>query len=489
MKSFSHLKSNQYSIKSREIRNYIYSMMKSDADSMQADYYTKHYYGSKNAFLWIDRLGVDERADTLLTYLKTVKNIGFSDDKFCVNRISDDLIRFRSLNFDDGNHNINMVLASLEYHLTKAYLRYVVGQRYGFTNPYGMFNHLDIKNKDSLQVSYYKLFEVAMDRPNKKFWVNAINEVRHHNLSNYLTAIEPNNELYREFSKRLPSAVTRNQRVKLLCNMERARWRLKDEPQRHDKYVLVNVPSQHLMAKDGKKILSMRISIGSFDTKTPLMISQIKRMDINPQWIIPKSIIVKSISKHAQDETYFDSHRYFIRHRISGKRVDVKQVTRSMLESGDYFVIQEGGEGNALGRIVFRFNNDLAIYLHDTSSRANFEQSNRDVSHGCVRLEKPFDFAVFLLSDQDKKLSNKIQYSMTADVQSKSVFEKSSKPTVSKDTLNREKLISSVNVQPAVPLFILYYTIYPDENNVMKEYGDVYGYDRVIYQYLQNYMK
>lgn len=78
---------------------------------------------------------------------------------------------------------------------------------------------------------------------------------------------------------------------------------------------------------------------------------------------------------------------------------------------------------------------------------------------------------------------------MTADVQSKSVFEKSSEPTVSKDTLNREKLISSVNVQPAVPLFILYYTIYPDENNVMKEYGDVYGYDRVIYQYLQNYMK
>ena len=33
---------------------------------------------------------------------------------------------------------------------------------------------------------------------------------------------------------------------------------------------------------------------------------------------------------------------------------------------------------------------------------------DRGVSHGCVRIEKPYDFAVFLLADKNKKLKEKI---------------------------------------------------------------------------------
>ena len=83
-------------------------------------------------------------------------------------------------------------------------------------------------------------------------------------------------------------------RNQLLCNMERCRWEQKVYPQNYDKYVLVNIPSMHLVAVDGEKQLSMRIGLGSMETKTPLLNSRIKRMDFNPQWIIPKSIIKKS---------------------------------------------------------------------------------------------------------------------------------------------------------------------------------------------------
>ncbi|MCH3980380.1 MAG: hypothetical protein LKE41_00385 [Prevotella sp.] len=55
------------------------------------------------------------------------------------------------------------------------------------------------------------------------------------------------------------------------------------------------------------------------------------------------------------------------------------------------------------------------------------------------------------------------------------------------DTLDRSSLIGTLKVEPKVPLFITYYTIYPDQKGHLREFDDVYGYDRVIYQYLRNY--
>ena len=102
----------------------------------------------------------------------------------------------------------------------------------------------------------------------------------------------------------------------------------------------------------------MRICLGSLETKTPVLNSHIKRMDFNPQWIIPKSIIRKSVCHHAGDNAYFDNRNYFIRERKTEKTVDPSVATGSMLCSNDYMVIQRGGKGNALGRVIFRFDND-----------------------------------------------------------------------------------------------------------------------------------
>nr|WP_254244306.1 L,D-transpeptidase family protein [Hymenobacter sp. BRD128] len=45
---------------------------------------------------------------------------------------------------------------------------------------------------------------------------------------------------------------------------------------------------------------------------------------------------------------------------------------------------------NALGNIVFRFNNPYSVYLHDTPQRQLFAQPMRALSHGCIRLEHPW---------------------------------------------------------------------------------------------------
>ena len=99
------------------------SLMNNDSGSTVADLHTKRYYRNHGGFLWVDRHGIDHRADTLLTYLQKVDEMGFKTKHFYVNQITQDLERLHSLNLGEGNEDINHVMARLEYRLTKSYLR------------------------------------------------------------------------------------------------------------------------------------------------------------------------------------------------------------------------------------------------------------------------------------------------------------------------------------------------------------------------------
>lgn len=60
-----------------------------------------------------------------------------------VSQIEKDLNIIKSLNVSDGNDNINIILARLEYNLTKALLRYSTGLRFGMVNPDYLYNNLE----------------------------------------------------------------------------------------------------------------------------------------------------------------------------------------------------------------------------------------------------------------------------------------------------------------------------------------------------------
>jgi len=476
-----------YKINSHRIKEQMNVLIKEDKDTLMADYRTRSYYLRKGAFLWIDRLGIDDRADTLLAYINQVDKLGFSKSKFKVQQIQEDLLRVRTLNFDTAYNNINRVMARLEYNLTKAYLRYVTGQRFGYINPKYIFNKLDVNDSDSVRVSYRCLFDIPMQQVGPSFYKEALRKISNDSVGEFLKDVQPKSPMYKELFALLNNIQTKSsEKPKIMVNMERCRWRLRNFPQQHKKYILVNIPSFKLIAVDGDEVLKMRIGCGTFETKTPLLTSLIARMDINPQWIIPRSIIRKSIVRHLGDSGYFAHNHYFVRERRSGKSVDISRVTFSMLDSPDYLVIQEGGEGNSLGRIIFRFDNAFSIYLHDTSSKDVFARDDRGVSHGCIRVEKPFDLAVFLLKDKTNDLIHKISYSMNADV-SELKRNHNKKDEERPDTLNRGLIIGSVPVDPQVPIFITYFTIYPDEKGKLQDFDDVYGYDKVIYKYFANY--
>ena len=483
---YSDMRVPEYEQNSIKIQAEISRQIHSDKENLAVDSKSRAHYLSKRPWLWISRVGVDKKADTLISFLEGVEEMGFATSRFKVQKIKDDLRRFRNLDFDTLDNKINKVLGRLEYNLTKAYLRYATGQRYGFVNPKYIFNKLDVYERDSARRSYRLLFGIPMQYPNASFYDTAFRKVYNDSLSEFLHAIQPQAPLYYRLRERLnKETILASERPKIMVNMERCRWQVNESPRQFAKYVLVNVPSFKLKAVDGKSVLAMRIGCGSQETKTPLLTSRIKRMDINPQWIVPRSIIDKTIINHAGDSAYFARHRYFVRERRTGKVVSPEKVSRAVLSNRNFLVIQEGGENNSLGRIIFRFDNDFSIYLHDTSSKDVFLRENRDVSHGCVRVERPFDLAVFLLADKEEKTIDRIRYSMEANVKALGVNGK--KKNDNSPTLDRRRLIRFLSVDPQIPIFITYYTLYLNEEGELEEFRDVYGYDKVIYQYLAAY--
>ncbi len=484
LESFAGLSDSRYAVDASVVRHNVSRLLAADNDVCKLDRFVREYYSDGKPFLWITKQGVTPKADSVLAYLENIPRMGFDREKFCYSTIKESLAASRALDFGQGKADVNDVLARLEYSLSKAYFRYCIGQRYGFVNPAKLFNSVDVRDSDSIRVSYRMLYDVKTKRPDNAFYAEACAALRSpQSAGDFLHNSTPHNNLFRILEKRLADSNDAYERKLVLCNMERSRWNLYDYPQDNNKYVLVNIPSSHLWAIDNKQCLSMRIGYGASDTKTPLITSKIFRMDFNPQWVIPKSIVKKSVVQHAGNSSYFESHNYYIYDRILGKSVDPSSVSDVMLLDKRYRVIQRGGKGNALGRVIFRFDNDCAIFIHDTSNPGVFSKADRSVSHGCVRVEKPYELAVFMLGKTDDDVLDDIKYAMTYSDNGENVNGGNGTAYA-----KRKKPIGSLRVEPNIPVFITYYTMYPDVNGTLQIYPDVYGYDQLLYGRLTGFM-
>lgn len=489
MEDFYVEESARYALSSHEISGYLEHILRTDTDGTAADRQLKEYYRKGGELVWIDRLGIDSRADTLIGELhRRLTQMGFRERAFRVDQIEDDLTRMRSLDFDDGANSASHVAARLEYNLSKAYLRYVIGQRYGFTNPVRLLNRLDATAVDSTgkALGYRSLFDVAMEQPGSEAAARALQKVRGDSVGEYLSEVLPRDSVYQQMQRLLATA-DGAQRTRVLVNMERRRWREAMPLAAQQRYVVVNVAAYHLWAVSPDTIVDMRAACGACKTKTPLLTSRITHMEVNPQWIMPFSIVQNDVARHAGDSAYFARHRYFITEKSTGRRMAATAVSRQMLLGGGYRVTQEGGVGNALGRIIFRFPNDYSVFLHDTSSPGVFNRDDRGVSHGCVRVQRPFDLARFLIGDEDDEWElDKLRITMGLAPESDRGREYVG---ALEPDAPQPRLISWRKVDPRVPLYITYYTLFPVPRGELTVYPDVYGYDKALAGALAAYTK
>jgi murein L,D-transpeptidase YcbB/YkuD len=103
----------------------------------------------------------------------------------------------------------------------------------------------------------------------------------------------------------------------------------------------------------------------------------------NPPWNVPQSIVAESVGSLV---------------RNSPATARARGYTWSY-SGGALRVTQQPGPQNALGQMKLDMPNPYTVYLHDTPSKALFDQEQRALSHGCIRTDKPFDLAEQLLRD------------------------------------------------------------------------------------------
>lgn len=187
-------------------------------------------------------------------------------------------------------------------------------------------------------------------------------------------------------------------------SLEKWRWK-KEQP---DRYIRVNIPEFHLYLVDQKKVKRKhRVVVGAYATQTPEFTAQMKRMVTNPFWHVPYSISSTEILYGARkDSTYIRSKGYKLFKK--GEEVDPSTVDWSSIRQTNfpYRVRQDGGSGNSLGKIKFLFPNIYSVFVHDTPSKRLFANDVRAYSHGCVRLEHPFDLAKALIELDEYDLEN-----------------------------------------------------------------------------------
>jgi murein L,D-transpeptidase YcbB/YkuD len=131
-------------------------------------------------------------------------------------------------------------------------------------------------------------------------------------------------------------------------------------------------------------------------------------------------------------------------------------------------VREKPGPKNSLGLVKFMFPNEYNIYLHSTPAPELFERTRRDFSHGCIRVQKPEDLAVWVLNtsatpgpaDGSWDLAH-VHEAMTAGPDN-----------------------HQINLKNPIPIVIFYVTAIAAEDGHTHFFDDLYGYDQKLQQVL-----
>ena len=473
-----------YALDTMQMSQHMDQVLKADTFRWAADKAVRKCYTDKQHFedmpLWFTRMGVTAEADTLLAHLRSeVPHNGLDTMAFFVPQIAEDLSIVRSLAFDSLGISINEVLPRLDYHLSKAFVRYTAGMRYGFVKPDRLLNRLYMKPDSS---EFAHLFDYEIKAPD---YEEAVQKLSADDRISFLLSSQPSGRIYKSLQERLMASSTQNERRKLALNMERCRWKV-NHPDEAERTVVVNIPAQQLWAICPDSVLNMRICCGATKTKTPLLISQISYVQVNPEWVIPFNIIKTDVARHGGDSAYFARNRYDVTDRNTGDTLNPIHVSADQLSSGRLRVSQKGGAGNSLGRIVFRFQNNFSVYLHDTNNRGAFKRDSRLLSHGCIRVEKPFELACFLMPKMDERIQDQLRISMDIPPLTEWGLDYLKEHV---DDPQPYRLVSYRKVSPPVPVYLIYYTAYPNpETGFVEQWPDVYGYDAAISREIGYYL-
>jgi L,D-transpeptidase YcbB len=179
----------------------------------------------------------------------------------------------------------------------------------------------------------------------------------------------------------------------LQWNMRWYRWLNCMRPKEH---IVLNLPAGRLSyIAEGIEKFSCKVVVGKTATPTPTLTSTIKQVVYYPCWNVPYSIAVREMLPIIKRNAgYLAKNHYEVLQ--GGRPVDPSGINWWKYQAGNFpFDIRQlPGCHNALGRLKFDFENPFSVYLHDTNNKSAFLAGKRFFSHGCMRVEKPYELAL-----------------------------------------------------------------------------------------------
>lgn len=246
-------------------------------------------------------------------------------------------------------------------------------------------------------------------------------------------------------------------------NMERLRWM--PELDWEEEMVLVNIANYQLdYIEQSDTVFSAKVIVGKEYSESPTFVAPMTYIAFSPYWNIPFSItqdeIIPAMKK---DESYLSKKNMEVT-TASGEPVNHKTINWSKMKGNEfpYFIRQKPGGDNSLGLVKFMFPNEYNIYIHDTPARGLFSKESRALSHGCIRIQNPDQFAKILLDD-DSWSDEKIRIAMNQDTEEVVL-------------LNRK-----------IPVVLVYLTFWADENGDSHFRSDIYDRDRALLDALKTH--
>ncbi|MDQ3075245.1 MAG: L,D-transpeptidase family protein [Pseudomonadota bacterium] len=218
-------------------------------------------------------------------------------------------------------------------------------------------------------------------------------------LAAYLASVSAVNPTY----SALRNAITQAQdsgaaSPQLLANLERAR-----AIPAAGRFVLVDAAAQRLwMYENGRPTDSMKVIVGKPQFATPMIASIIHWATLNPYWHVPDHLVRDLIAANVvkQGASYLTERGYEVvtDYSETAETLPSSSVDWNAVAAGRQTakIRQLPGGNNSMGTVKFSFANGEGIYLHDTPDKALFDQEQRTLSNGCVRLEDAERFGQWL---------------------------------------------------------------------------------------------
>lgn len=245
----------------------------------------------------------------------------------------------------------------------------------------------------------------------------------------------------------------------IAINLERWRWLPEDLGERH---IEVNVPDFDLrIVEQGRTVRRHRVVVGMEERQTPMLSGVMMQVVLSPTWTVPPTVARQDLLPRIQrDPAVLAAQGMTLLDRATGAVIDPVSVDWSAMSGAElnarYLLRQEPGPLNALGTVKFAFSNGHSIFLHDTPSQSLFERPVRDFSSGCVRVQNAIDLAVYVLADQPEWTRERITEVASSGVE------------------------TAVPLTRGIPVHLMYWTAWVDDDGVLSFRNDLYGRDDVV---------